>query len=254
MLVFRIGIGAKRTGVNVGEADEPALIETLVALKGKYVECLGFIIASVADHCGREYADGIKRHSITKAPTTAKRDVVINHKGYSLKSSRARPPAIVNHTTREKWVRICQKVGTQIDMLDEMVLEYWDLRISYKIGEDIQTSSPYCPFGNTEPRRQYLKALFNYFLFDGSGSEDSRYPADYILEFSQPTDPTTWKILTKETAFEAMWPHMIFSIRSKKGMPTNYPNINPSKKKQMEPWVRHFGGDYRGSLHVRAGK
>ena len=236
---------------NVGERDEPLIIEKLVSLRGKRAGSLG-TINSVADYLGREYPVGIKSTQIMKAPTGAKRDVVINGKGYSLKSTRAAPPAIVNHTTREKWIRVCRRVGVQIDVLDEMVSEYWELRTKGKIREDVHVSNPRCPFGNTMARLRYLKVLINYFLFDGTGSEDSMYPVDYILEFTDPSDETTWRVWDRASAFDHMWPKMVFSIRAKKGMPSNYPTMQDVKKKaQIAPWVRYIDGDYRGSLHVR---
>ena len=211
------------------------------------------VINSVADYRGREYPVGIKTPKIMKAPVGAKRDVVINGKGYSLKSTRAAPPAIVNHTTREKWMRVCTRIDIRIDMLDKMVSEYWELRTHGKIGEDIPVSSHYCPFGNTPERRHYLKILINYFLFDGTGSKDSLYRADYILEFGDPLDMATWRILDRDSAFDSLWPKMIFSIRAKKGMPSNYARMWDAKKKaQIAPWVRHIDGDYRGALHIRA--
>ena len=243
---------ASFTRENVGERDEPLIIEKLVSLRGKRAGAIG-TINSVADYLGIEYPVGTKSTQIMKAPTGAKRDVVINGKGYSLKSTRAAPPAIVNHTTREKWIMVCKRIGVQIDMLDEMVSEYWKLRTKGKIREDVPVSHPRCPFGNTRARLRYLKVLINYFLFDGTGSKDSRCPADYILEFTDPLDPTTWTVWDKDSAFDHMWPKMVFSIRAKKGMPTNYPNMwNAKKKALIEPWVRFIDGDYRGALHIRA--
>jgi len=237
---------------NIGERDEPIITEKLISLKGKSAGPLG-IINSVADYRELEYPDGTKRSQIMKAPTGAKRDVSINGKGYSLKST-ARP-AIVNHTSREKWIRVCNTVGVEITMLDEMVSEYWRLRTDRKIGEDVATSNHHCPFGNTAERLSYLKALINYFLFDGTGSKDSSYPADYILEFDHPLAVTTWKILDRDSAFKSMWPRMIFSVRSKRGMPTNYSKMRDVKKKAlMAPWVRFIDGDYRGALHIRVKK
>jgi hypothetical protein len=236
--------------VNVGEQDEPRLIENLVSLRGKRIEPLGDI-ASVASYDGVEYPARVQRSQILKAPTSAKRDVIINGRGYSTKSTRGARVAIVNHTTREKWLRVCKSVGLSINPLDEMVSEYWRLRVDRRIGEDVPSSSMYCPFGNNMQRKEYLRGLVNYFLFDGSGARDSRYPAEYILEFADPLIPSTWKVLDKRSAFDSMWPKMVFSIRSEKGMPSKYPNISACKKALIEPWVRHIDGEFRGSLHIR---
>jgi hypothetical protein len=242
------------TGRNVGETDESVLIATLISLKGKCVNSLGVTICSVASYNGKEYSSEAKQANISKAPIEAKRDVLINGEGYSLKSCRASPPAIVNHTTREKWVRVCEILNVKMDGLDEMVSEYWNLRTSGRIGEDIPTSDSRCPFGNTDERQRYLKILIDYFLFDGTGSGKSSFPARYILQFVDPADPSGWNVLNREKAFWMLWPKMVFSIRSKKGMPSNYPSIDLAKKSLMEPWVRNIDGDYRGALHIRARK
>ncbi len=237
---------------NAGEEDEPKIIAKLASLKGTNIESIG-LIKSVASYNGLEYQQDITIRQVNKAPTSAKRDVIINGKGYSLKSIRKRPPAIVNHTTREKWIRICQVIGEKIDLLDEMVAEYWDLRVNGKIGEDTFANRSICPFVNTERRRKYLKQLIDYFLFYGTGSKGSEYPAEYILQFSDPSDPQTWTVLSKETAFEALLPNMIFSLRSKKGMPPGYPRMSDAKKKALiDVWVKKIDGDYRGSLHIRS--
>ncbi len=79
------------------------------------------------------------------------------------------------------------------------------------------------------------------------------YPADYILEFADPLNTTTWIVLDRDSAFESLWPKMVFSIRSKKGMPPNYARMhNTRRKAQIAPWVRYIDGDYRGALHIRA--
>ena len=234
---------------NVGEIDEPRVIERLVSMKGKNIEGIGRI-DSVADYRGVEYPSGIEAHIIQKAPPGAKRDAMINGLGYSIKSNRAAPAAIVNHTTREKWMRVCRIVGVSIGKLDEMVDDYWKLRFDGIIGEDTRISDRQCPF-NKNPK--YWELLLSYFLFIGTGTKDSKYPASYILETKNPYDPGSWTIINREDAFEALWPNLVFSLRAKKGMPPNYPHMSDTKKKSdIEPWVKYIDGDFRGALHIRA--
>ena len=238
---------------NVGESDEPRLIKTLLTLKERRIPSIG-VISSVADYRGIEFSTDISIDRIPKAPIRAKRDVTINGIGYSLKSKRASPPAIVNHTTREKWCRIASNLGISIEHLDRMVGEYWELREKGIIGEDVRRNNPNCPFGRTNSDKQYLNRLITYFLFDGSGASDSQYPADKILEFESPTNFNTWTVIERERAFEELWSTMIFSLRAKKGMPTNYPNMRDGGRKRLiEPWVRFIDGNYRGALHIRSG-
>ena len=72
-----------------------------------------------------------------KAGLYDKADVKIYEVGYSIKSHRCAPAAIINHTPRWGWLRICKKLGIDIAPLDAMVAEYTKLRKEGKIGEDI---------------------------------------------------------------------------------------------------------------------
>ncbi|GAH00807.1 unnamed protein product, partial [marine sediment metagenome] len=67
-------------------------------------------------------------------------------------------------------------------------------------------------FGSTLQRRNYLKKLINYFLFEGTGVKDNKYPAEKVLEIAYPSNPSTWKLLNKNEAFEKLWANMKFII------------------------------------------
>lgn len=117
---------------------------------------------------------------ICKAPARSKSDVYINGKGFSIKSHRAAPPAIVNHTPRNGWLRVAKELGyTDITVLDGIIDDYWELRTSGIIQEDIQNNDPDSPFNS---HFKYLKPFLEYFLFKGTGSYDSSDPADELLE------------------------------------------------------------------------
>lgn len=235
---------------NIGEKDELDVLKTLISLRGKTIPCLG-LIRSVKDYRGYEFRN---INDITKAPSHSKRDVIINEVSYSLKSTRAAPAAIVNHTTREKWIRVCRSLGLSVSLLDEMVDEYWNLRLSNKIGEDIWVSDRRCPFSNTEQRKNYMRKLINYFLFKGTGTKDNKYPAEKLLEIAYPRNTNTWVVLGKDDAFDNLWPRIKFSLRASKGMPSDYLNMKDSVKKEIiAPWVRFCNNKYRGALHIRVG-
>ena len=236
---------------NIGEKDELLVLKKLFQMKGKRIPCLG-VIESVADYRGYQIKN-VK--DIKKAPSHSKRDVLINGIGYSLKSTRAAPAAIVNHTTREKWIRVCKDLGLTIKLLDIMVEEYWNLRLNGEIGEDIWTYQSKCPFGNTPQRKNYLKKIINYFLFKGTGAKDNEFPAEKVLEVTYPSNVNTWVLLEKGDAFKKLWPNMKFSVRASKGMPPDYPKMKDSNKKELiEPWVRYCNDKFRGALHIRAGR
>lgn len=187
---------------------------------------------------------------ISKAGIYDKADVYINGIGYSIKSLNAAPPALVNHTARDGWERVCSNVSCDIRQLDNIIAKYWDLRLNGDITEDVNNSNPHSPFA---PHKDYLLPILNYFLFKGSGSRDSKHPADYILDFTDPIDETTWEKYGDDY-IDSHWDKLVFSLRSSKGM-GKYPNIkNLAKKKSMEKWTVYHSGGYKGALHVRVAK
>lgn len=183
----------------------------------------------------------------SKAGVFDKADVYINNVGYSIKSLTAAPPALVNHTARDGWERICSVLKIRIDELDAIIDDYWQKRKSHLIKEDVHNTDKNSPFYS---HKEYLLPLINYFLFKGTGSRDSKSPADYILDFSDPLDESTWTAHGMEYLNDN-WDSLVFSLRSSKGM-GNYPDIsNKAKKDSMAKWTEYFQGAYKGALHVR---
>lgn len=184
---------------------------------------------------------------IDKAPFSAKADVFINGVGYSLKSFKKSPPALINHTPRPGFENICKRTNSDITELDSMVSVYNRLRSKNLIKEDIKINDPLCPFNNKE----YFRPLLEYCLFEGTGSKDSSAKAEYILEFSNPLDTSTFNLLNKKEAVDDVWDSLIFSIRSK-GMPSNWtPSCTNKNSESISKWVIPINGSYKGSLHIR---
>ena len=191
-----------------------------------------------------------KTLGICKASAYEKSDVYINGKGYSVKSFSAAPPALVNHTARPGFEFACTHSGVNIQDLDAIIERYWELRISRQIREDVKNSDPLSPFKDEQTT---LTPLLIYFLFLGTGSKISHFSAEYILDYNDPLDVTTWRILDKKTAVSAIWDRLIFSMRSKRGMPTDYPNNeNTEKNESIDKWTKFIQGEHRGALHIRA--
>ena len=151
--------------MNVGERDE-LIFKIYMTYKRDYGEALfGEIIDSVSFD-GEEFGslpEGFDLRSmfrmddfaldrlasslgINKAPTGAKADVYINGEGVSLKSLAAAPAALVNHTARPGFEFACANANTSIDLLDDIVEDYWDKRIQGIITEDTRMSDINCPF------------------------------------------------------------------------------------------------------------
>jgi hypothetical protein len=188
-----------------------------------------------------------------KAPAGAKADIEINGEGVSLKSLQAAPPALVNHTARPGFEFACQNAGVSIDTLDNIIEDYWDKRMSGVITEDTRTTDLNCPFFQY---REYLEPILEYFLFDGTGSKLSIAPAKYLIEFLDPCNESSYKKLNRQDTVAKIWPKLIFSLRAKKGMPSNY-DINTYTGKgaaSIARWVRYHSNDYRGALHIRISK
>lgn len=184
-----------------------------------------------------------------KAKGSYKADVNINGEGYSVKSHRSAPPAIVNHTPRWGWYRICKQIGVDIAQLDNMVEEYFELRSKGIIAEDIYNSDSRSPFAKN---KEYLRPILNYFLFTGTGAKDSDYPAKYVLDCGDPYDVNTWTIHDESDYLDIFWNDMKFSMRNK-GFEA-YPYSRPSdswKTPLSKPWAKKFDGSLKGSLHVR---
>ena len=258
--------------MNIGERDELIFKFVMIALRDSHGKLFGENVNSVG-FGNREYRalppnfnlnqlnsmsdDQLNiiaaQHGISKAATGDKSDIYINGKGISLKSLRAAPAALVNHTARPGFEFACNNSGANIAFLDEAVDNYWKLRINGTISEDTRTTDRNCPF---IPYKAQLKPVIEYFLFKGTGSKLSNHPACGIIEFTDPLNPYTYTWLSPDDAFESVWPKLIFSLRAKKGMPTNY-DLNTYRGKGAQSiarWVKFTSGDYRGALHIRCSK
>jgi hypothetical protein len=257
--------------MNKGERDELLAIMKLIeirdanqlfdglkieSIKVKEIECLSipndFSLTQISQFSDEDLISFTRKIKVGKAPARAKADVYINDIGYSIKSNRSAPPALVNHTSRPGFENVCVKVGADITILDNLISKYWELRIKQSIREDVKMSNPNCPFIQ---EIEFLKPILNYFLFTGSGSGDSKFPAQKIINFTDPLDFNNWKIYGFDDALNLYWDKLVFSLRAKKGMPSGYPDKLSSKalttKSSVDIWTNHIDGDYRGALHIR---
>lgn len=202
------------------------------------------------------------KNIFSKAKTSFKADLQINGVNYSVKCNLGAKAALVNHTARKGFLNVCQKINVPIEKLDEMVKTYWELRTNTTIGEDVSNSSQNSPFSE---HKDYFKPILEYFLFKGTGSKDSEFPADKILVFGNPFDSSTYKIHELDDAVDALWDKLVFSMRSKKGMPVDKVIIGGllvdkdgyqpnGKHSDYAPWVVYVGNDEfpKGALHIRS--
>jgi len=258
---------------NVGEQDELLAVLTLIYQKTSGKSIRGFpTITSVETPAGcicKDWQLGLQepaylktlsttqikkialQHGFFKSPGRFKADIMINGKGVSLKSGRGAPPAIVNHTTRHGWEQACRYMNVSIAPLDEAIDGYWLRRLAGQIKEDVANDHPDSPF---KDRQHLLAPLLEYFLYYGSGSGESKVKASKVIKFDDPIDISTWSVLKPVDVINRLWDRLVFSLRSKKGMPSNYPKMKPTeseKKSSIARWTKYWQGQHRGALHVR---
>ncbi len=191
-----------------------------------------------------------KELSIGKSSTLSKSDITINSVNYSIKEVNANPPSIINHTNRLGFERVCKVLAIDIRTFDKIISDYWQKRMKGIITEDvINSNSKVSPFYN---HKEYLRPIINYFLFTGTGSKKSEFPADYILELDYKKLPESLKILKKSEYFDDIWNRLQISVRSKKGMPKKYPNCK--EYDSISKWTKKWQGAYRGALSIRVRK
>tara|TARA_B110000014_G_C20072264_1_gene559331 strand:- start:401 stop:1162 length:762 start_codon:yes stop_codon:yes gene_type:complete len=187
-----------------------------------------------------------KELKIAKSHSSSKSDITINDVNYSVKDVGGAPPSIINHTTRPGFERVCKYLEVDIATLDKIIDDYWDKRMAGDIKEDvINSDSDSSPFF---VHKDYLEPIINYFTFTGTGSKDSDFPADKILELDYVNLPESIKISEKRVYFDSTWKSLQISVRSK-AMPEKYPNCKNSKS--IGKWTRSIQGKNRGSFHIR---
>lgn len=184
---------------------------------------------------------------IAKAGSRMKADVIINNISYSIKSSADRP-AIINHTFREGFSVAAIHTNVNLDFLDYEILRYWENRIPGLIGEDVDGNSrkKFNLFWSSKFKEEF-RPIFNYFAFEGTGSGLSSMPAKYILEFNNPLEPKTWKIVDKDSYYDFCWDKLIFCMRHHGKKIETDTSLSAENKK----WARNINGKLRGRLHVR---
>ncbi len=189
---------------------------------------------------------------IKKSSSKDKADIKINNENYSLKCTGYGKPAIVNHTNRIGWLKISKIINQDIKLLDDLIDEYWRLRIDGQIKEDCPNFHENSPFND---HMDIIKPYLDFFVFKGSGQGMSEVVADKVLEFETFNNTQTWNVFANEY-IQHHWENIYFCMRSTKGMPSDYENYE--KKDVISPWTRLFKGKkgdekYRGALHVRVG-
>lgn len=179
--------------------------------------------------------------------------VKINDKKFWIKSLSSNNIALINHSVRPKFEILCKLAGINIATLDKMVSLYWKNRKYGTFNEDCRYSTALNPFVE---HKRFLSSLIKLVSFNSIdlNKKEIIETADYLLNYDDPLDWTTWHIYTKELYFDLIWPNLIFSIRGDRGMEQNG-KIKP-KDRSVLKWTEEGKNKkneriYRGALHIR---
>lgn len=198
----------------------------------------------------------IRKRNIEKLAVVSKIDVIINERNTSIRCLNYTDRPLVNHSTRRKYESVCNHIGLPIEPLDKMVERYWLYRKMKVFNEDCYPYSSLNPF-LTE--RKYLTELLSFMAFhsfDYQKAGTSGFVVEdihQILDFVDPRDESTWKIYTPASYMNDVWNCLCFSMRDRKGMPSDEDLFEPENA-DIRKWVCEMEGRYKGALHIRVKK
>ena len=130
-----------------------------------------------------------------------------------------------------------------------MISDYWICRRLGVFNEDCYSYSSLNPFLE---QKDYLNKLltfmaFNTFDYEKTGEEG--FIAERIvniIDYIDPWDENTWRIFTPNNYFESIWKYLCFSMRDRKGMPTDEKLMLPENS-DIRLWTHKIGDRYKGA-------
>jgi len=195
------------------------------------------------------------------AQVFSKVNIEINNKKYGIRCFDHTERPLINHSTRDKFEKLCKKANVAIKGLDDAVDFYWECRQAGIFNEDCIYTSPLNPFLEI---REDLRKLLTYIAFHSydirKDIDDPSFEVEKLdgyIDYTNPCDETTWDVLDEDHFFDKVWTHLRFSFRADRGMP-NYGTTMPSDA-SVAKWTRKWQnrkGDivYKGALHIRISK
>ena len=178
-----------------------------------------------------------------KAPPGAKADCDLatngGWAGVSLKSNRGAAATILNHTHRAGVLDAANRIGYNLNRLDQCIQEYHALRSRGQIPEDVPNNHPLSPFS---AHATDLIPIVNYFLSYGTGRGNSPYPAQYVGTIFDPLQGLNGiTVVPAQDFIQNNWHNIRFCMRNK----------NPSSLPESRPWNVQHDDRVRGELHIR---
>ncbi len=188
----------------------------------------------------------------------SKVNIEINGLKYGIRCFDHTERPLINHSTREKYQKLCNKAGVDIKDLDDAVDFYWECREAGIFNEDCIYTSPLNPFLDI---KETLRKLLTYIAFNVYDlQKDENDPSfeieklDGYIDYTNPCDENTWDVLDEDHFFDKVWTHLRFSFRADRGMPNHGRTmpIDDSIAKWTRKWTNRKGETvYKGALHIR---
>ena len=214
-------------------------------------------INKLSDLAGYNFTCKVKGNS----PVPSKVNIEINGLKYGIRCFDHTERPLINHSTRDKYLKLCNKAGVDIKSLDDAVDFYWECREAGIFNEDCIYTSPLNPFLDIKDSLRKLLTYIAFRTYDIRKEEND--PAfeleklDRYIDYTNPCDENTWDVLDEEHFFDKVWTHLRFSFRADRGMP-NHGKTMPTDEciaKWTRVWTNKKGETvYKGALHIRISK
>lgn len=176
-------------------------------------------------------------------PLGAKSDIYLNDVGYVIYNFAEDHPVILDGVTREGMLEVCRQANVSSELLDQRIREYAALRSSGAIGDVIAIADPASPFRQD---KEWLASIIRYYLFEGSESGPSMFPAECAFDYTDPLNTNTWSIYEPEDIIDVIWDKLVFTVIEG----TADENVTGSAA-DTDVWSDSLG--YAGKARIRIG-
>lgn len=145
---------------------------------------------------------------IKKRPAVGKSDIYMNELGYALVWAQGSVDLVVEAEVKE-LAALAERLHLAEGAVGKAVASHQRAGNGSTISSS-EADSPY-----NEDRKAWEK-LIAYWFCQGTASEVSRFPADYVLSFDDALNMNTWDIYEPERFVELVWEHIQFTLSDDK--------------------------------------
>jgi len=174
-------------------------------------------------------------------PLGAKSDIYMNDVGYVIYNFTQDQPAIIDGVTREGMAEVCRQANVSHELLDQRIREYAELRRSGAAGDTIAMTDEASPFRQD---REWMAPIIRYYMFEGSESGPSMFPAECAFGYTDPLNTNTWIIYEPEEVIDAIWDKLAVSV-----IEGDVDEADQAADLAPDVWSEWFG--YKGKAKLR---